>query len=299
MDFQKLRYIVSMSRLKSVTRAAQENYVAQSTMSSAISSAEAELGFPLFTRSSHGVVPTAAGEVFVERAERILDEYARAVADARIASEPRPKALTIGFCDLSVGSRMPQILAEYARHCFPETISLHKGSLDSLTGLLIAGKVDIVFSNQFEARRSPDIRYVKVAEARPCVYVPKGHRIAGLSRATLADLEGERLFCASSDTDPSSMSAAARVLKAGGVPYAPGSALGDEETIALSVEAGLGLYPAATWYRNALSERCACVPLDLDIESMLITVMWRNGLWDGHARALAACARRVVASEPL
>lgn len=51
-DIHKLRCVVSLARLRNVTRAAEENYVAQSTMSSTISSVEAELGCTLFTRTN-------------------------------------------------------------------------------------------------------------------------------------------------------------------------------------------------------------------------------------------------------
>ena len=292
MDIQKLRYVVDLARLKNITHAARENYVAQSTMSAAIASVEAELGFVLFDRGGRQIEPTPAGVAFIERVKRILDDYGEAVREARHVADGQVGSLVIGFNALSVGSRMPGIMRDYSQHGFPETVRFQKGSLSELTDQLLAGKVDVVFSNHFEARRDPSIRYEVIAEARPCLFVPKGHRFAGRASVRPCDLVGERVLCASSATGEPVSSAAAQILSSAGVPYSPESAVGDEEAVVLMVEAGLGVYPAATWYCDALANRVDWVPLELDVESMYITVMWVDEALESRARAVAACVRR-------
>ena len=292
MDIQKLRYVVDLARLKNITHAARQNYVAQSTMSAAIASVEAELGFALFDRGGRQIEPTMAGEVFVERARRILDDYNGAVREARRVADGQTGSLVIGFNALSVGTRMPDIMREYSLHGFPETVRFQKGSLSELTDQLLAGKVDVVFSNRFEARRDSSIRYEVIAEARPCLFVPKGHRFCGRASVRPCDLVGERVLCASSATGEPAFSAAAQTLRSAGIPYSDESAVGDEEAVVLMVEAGLGVYPAATWYCDALANRVDWVPLELDVESMYITVMWVDETLESRAQVLAACVCR-------
>lgn len=60
------------------------------------------------------------------------------------------------------------------------------------------------------------------------------------------------------------------------------------------VEAGLGLYPASTWYRRAYEGRVACVPLLLDVEDMKTVVMWRSPDLDAIASELAIRTKKVM-----
>lgn len=298
-DIHKLRCVVSLARLRNVTRAAEENYVAQSTMSSTISSVEAELGCTLFTRTNRSITVTRAGEVFVAAAEDILKRFDSALVELRRLDNEEEPQLVIGFNTVSTGSSIAEITLPFQRSHPEYTVRLAKHSLTKLSEYLADGRADIVFGNQFEARRMTDSRYVVIAETYPCVYLPKRHPLTAKESLTLADLQGEMLFCACTDHEPRSMSAAAEALQEAGVPYSSGSLTPNEETIFSMVESGLGLYPASTWYQHAYKDRVACRPLDLAIENMQIVVMWRDPKLDDLANDLASHARRVfVAQQP-
>lgn len=293
MDIHKLRCVVSLAKLKNVTRAAEACYMAQSTMSSTIASVEAEVGATLFTRTNRGVSTTVAGDRFVEAVEDIVSRYDKAVASAQALSEEPPPAITIGFNSTLVAASIAPIVSLFARDNPNAPIRFCKQSISELATCLKDGRADIAFGNQFVARKFPHMRFVPVAEGSPCVYVPKDHALARKSTATIDDLAHEQLLCASSGYDPHGISAAAEVLKDGGVPFTATSPVDNEEAIVSMVEAGLGLYPASTWYRRAYEDRVACVPLELDVERMQIVIAWRDAELDAVARDFAACARAV------
>ena len=75
MTFQQLQYLLEVSRTGSISGAAKNLYLAQSSVSAAISTLEEELGFPVFLRSKKGVVPTAEGQQVIEQAARICESY--------------------------------------------------------------------------------------------------------------------------------------------------------------------------------------------------------------------------------
>lgn len=141
---------------------------------------------------------------------------------------------------------------------------------------LSLGQVDIVFTNQFEARTRPGVRYTVIDETWPCVYLPKRHRLAKRGRLTPRDLLGERVLCACSEKGPAERSAAVDVLAAGGVAYDDNSPVPNEDTIFSMVESGMGIYPTSTWYAQSFEGRVACVPLELDVENTQIVVAWRG-----------------------
>jgi DNA-binding transcriptional LysR family regulator len=74
MDIRELRYFAAVYRERSLTAAARACFVSQPSISTAITSLEAELGTTLFVRHKKGVAPTASAEQFHAHACRIIDE---------------------------------------------------------------------------------------------------------------------------------------------------------------------------------------------------------------------------------
>lgn len=75
MTIQQLQYLLEVYRTGSISRAAKNLYVAQSSVSSSISGLESELGFEIFSRSRQGVHPTTQGLRILEQASRICESY--------------------------------------------------------------------------------------------------------------------------------------------------------------------------------------------------------------------------------
>lgn len=73
MRMEHLQYLIEIGRRRSISAAAQELYLGQTTLSAIAKSAEDELGFPLFYRTHSGIQATAEGE---EALSLIGDIYA-------------------------------------------------------------------------------------------------------------------------------------------------------------------------------------------------------------------------------
>jgi DNA-binding transcriptional LysR family regulator len=74
MDIRELRYFAAVFGERNLTAAAKRCFISQPSISTAITSLEAELGTALFIRHRKGVAPTAAAERFFAIARRIIDE---------------------------------------------------------------------------------------------------------------------------------------------------------------------------------------------------------------------------------
>ncbi|QQO32199.1 LysR family transcriptional regulator [Bradyrhizobium diazoefficiens] len=95
MDIRELRYFAAVYRERNLTAAARTCFVSQPSISTAITSLEAELGTTLFIRHKKGVAPTASAEQFHALARRIIDE-----ADAARSLFRKPSTrtnLTLGL----------------------------------------------------------------------------------------------------------------------------------------------------------------------------------------------------------
>lgn len=73
MNTEELKTFIFLSKVKNFTLAAEQLFIAQSTVTNRISELEKEVGKRLFTRGSKNVSLTEAGEVFLRYAERILE----------------------------------------------------------------------------------------------------------------------------------------------------------------------------------------------------------------------------------
>ena len=75
MTFQQLQNVLEIYRCGSISQAAKNMFVSQSSLSVSLSALESTLGFPIFTRNAQGIFPTAEGMQVIEHASRICESY--------------------------------------------------------------------------------------------------------------------------------------------------------------------------------------------------------------------------------
>lgn len=88
MTLNQLRYFTCAARYHSITRAAQEMFVTQPAISTAIRELEKEFSVTLFANTRGRIALTEEGDAFYHRAMEILDS-----CDALHGQVPRPCAL--------------------------------------------------------------------------------------------------------------------------------------------------------------------------------------------------------------
>lgn len=71
---QYFRYALEVEKTGSITQAANNLFMSQPTLSKAIKDMEETVGFPIFRRTSKGVVPTHRGTEFLAHARKIASE---------------------------------------------------------------------------------------------------------------------------------------------------------------------------------------------------------------------------------
>ena len=90
LDLRDLQVVLAIADAGSTAQAAELLHLTQPAVSRALLQAESKLGTPLFERTSHGLVPTLAGEQLVTGAPGILAELCELEHRARTpASKPQ------------------------------------------------------------------------------------------------------------------------------------------------------------------------------------------------------------------
>lgn len=89
MDLQNLRLFVEVARRGSFAAVARDRHFDPTSVSRAVATLEAELGFRLFQRTTRRMALTEAGALYLERVEALVDELGHA-ADAARAVQSGP-----------------------------------------------------------------------------------------------------------------------------------------------------------------------------------------------------------------
>lgn len=190
MELRHLRYFVAVARHLSFTAAAESLGVAQPPLSQQIRDLEAEIGTPLFERTTRRVSLTRAGADFHAQALAILQRSGEAVDRARAIGSGMAGIVNIGLTgSMLAGPLGPAIRAFSIIH--PDVdLRIHEMSPDRQIEMLKAGQTDISFL------RSPpqDADLVSERAWRETVrlVLPRDHRLARAAAIRLSDLHRER-----------------------------------------------------------------------------------------------------------
>ena len=87
MDINQLRAFITVAHTQNLTQAAEKLFLSQPAVSAQIKALEADVGTPLFTRTSSGMTLTRAGEVLLPEAEELLQHKHRLEVFAQTLSE--------------------------------------------------------------------------------------------------------------------------------------------------------------------------------------------------------------------
>lgn len=72
MNYHELKYILCIAKYQNLTKAAQELYISQPTLTKHLQKLEREMGTKLFSRSGNSYTPTFAGRKYMQYARKIL-----------------------------------------------------------------------------------------------------------------------------------------------------------------------------------------------------------------------------------
>ena len=145
MEFRHLRYFIVLAEELHFGRAARRLNISQPPLSFNIKQLEASLGVELFSRNSHGVRLTPAGEAFRKSALRVLAEAGAATAQAREVAAGVTSRVRIGFVGSMLFRGLPERLAQF-RSDHPQ-VQVELTELNSAEQLdaLARGTIDLGF----------------------------------------------------------------------------------------------------------------------------------------------------------
>jgi DNA-binding transcriptional LysR family regulator len=189
MDIRHLRYFCVLAEQLHFTKAALLLNVAQPALSHQIKQLEEELGTQLVERTNRRVRLTAAGELFRDRATRILEQLDQAARETARAGQGEAGNLVIGVVSTAVCSVLPELLRSVRREAPRISIDIREMEPGEQVEALRREIIDIGLL--FLAIQDPAFDSLVISRERLIMALPTGHPAANSEKVHLSDLPAE------------------------------------------------------------------------------------------------------------
>ena len=192
----QLEAFIKVADSGSFSKAAEAMYISAPAIIQQINLLETSCGFKLFTRSNHGVSLTPAGRSFYEDAKTIIRLSQDALNKARRLAESSETTVRIGTsllykCRLlpDLWTRVSEKHPELKIEILPMTEYQNRGEVFSALGV----QYDLFEGIYGSAGWNDLCQFLELDRTPICCAVAKNHRLAGMKKLTMQDLNGEYL----------------------------------------------------------------------------------------------------------
>lgn len=141
----RLKHAVAVGKLGSFSRAAESVGVTQSAVTKSVADLERQLGHPLFHRTSRGVLMTEEGRDFLDRAARLLFDFAALMGDEERAADPYKGTIRLGIFPASIEWMLGDPLIGLLHRHPGVRYDIVTGTSERGVQLLTRGDIDVAF----------------------------------------------------------------------------------------------------------------------------------------------------------
>lgn len=274
MELRHLRYFVALAEELSFTRAAARLHVSQPPLSLQIAQLEAELGAPLFTRTSRRVDLTAAGRAFLVDARAVLERLD--LARQRVGAMGRGEAgrVDVGLSGSHFLGPFPQALAHYRHSHAGVDVLLHEIQPAMQIEALRERRIDVSISRTpvNDDTLSSTLLWPDPVQAA----LPPGHRLAARRSLALADLRSERFVMLRPDSSAHAAYIVQCCVQAGFSPQCAQTAVELPAVLSL-VAAGMGVALVPASLGTVFGDRVVLKPLGAHAPRADVYAVQRRG----------------------
>lgn len=272
MDLAQIRYFLSVADHLSFTRAAEELYVSQPTVSKQIALMERELGFKLFSRSNQGVRLTYTGQMLYHDFRDALSLIDSAVQKVAMSTDDMRGHIRIGIGNMmDINFIMPGFLRAFAQ-VYPEIhLKITSLSFAPLQEKLEGGELDVIFTYSLEPLKKSDQARMVVSRSHSFLYYSAALSPQIQEGMSLQDFVEQPLIKLRSQSSESGVANFYTDMVArSGLQFRHVLEVPDMETMILYLESGLGVCIMGRSYRVNTSDNIRS--LDLSLSDQMPTV---------------------------
>ena len=194
MDITPLRYVVTLARIRSFSRAAEALFVSQSSLSQQIAKLEKEIGYPLFHRTTKYVQITEEGTRFLTQAKKVLAEYDALLAQVEATRAAMNHTINLGMSVVYRPAAAEAVVRFMQTHPDIDVNLTSAWELD-LVEMLRNGRIDLaLFGVDWENDDLSGMTVTPLHDERVVVTLSPQHPLAHRDSISLAELANETLI---------------------------------------------------------------------------------------------------------
>ena len=194
MTLTQLRYVVAVAEAGSISAAAARLFIAQPSLSKAVSELEAEMGVRIFERSARGVRETEEGTRFLSYARQVVEQADLLESQYLHGTPPRRVFAVSSQHYAFVVNAFVELVHELGREKYE--FSLREGTTAGIIDDVRTqrSELGVIYRSHFNrevisgAVSRAELRFEPLFCARPHVFVSRQSPLAGRASVSLADL---------------------------------------------------------------------------------------------------------------
>lgn len=194
MTLQQLKYVITIAESGSISSAAGKLFVAQPSLSKAVSELEKEMGITIFYRNNRGAYLSEEGTKFLSYARQVI-EQSELLEQRYKQKEVHRRVFAVSAQHYSfVVSAFVALVKEYGNNKYEFTLRESR-THDIIEDVRTSrSELGILFLSNFNREvithiiHSADLKFTPLFTAKPHVFVSSENPLADKSRVTLDDL---------------------------------------------------------------------------------------------------------------
>ena len=195
---QQLKTFVTVAKVGSFSKAAEELFITPASVMKQINILEQRIGITLFRRTARGAELTDAGRQMYIASENIIHECAIAVSSAKKIQGNKLKSLRLGSSIMNSGREFINLWDKISPDAdeFKFTLIPYSDSSGLLNVLLssLGIKFDLMTVAFNSKKLLNNANCLKLFDCDMCISLPRTHRLAKKKKLTVEDLYGEHLI---------------------------------------------------------------------------------------------------------
>ena len=192
MEIRQVRYFMEVAAGGSFNQAAARLHLTQPAVSRQIKALEEELGVVLLARGKRSVALTQEGEIFYEEAQDLLAHIDRVVR--RVQSNQSREVLRVGYAPSLVSDLLPKAIAHFKVLQRNVRVDLVDMTPKEICERAAKGLIDVAIIPRGVESRLRGVELIEITRLDPVLVVPKGHRLARLSKIPPRILQNVHLY---------------------------------------------------------------------------------------------------------
>lgn len=234
-----LRYFVAAAEFSSFSKAADNLYVSQPTLSRKMSELEHELGVLLFIRRAHSVELTAAGHRLYTEAVKIIkniNELKNIVAGRR-----NFLPLNIGYVDVFNNVKLTQAVQSVTSSFEGVEINFIRVSVSDMRNQFDDGRLDVILTSRTLIPSMHENAYIKISDNPIKIVLSSNHPLAGKESISLCEVADENIITYAYEGNPYAAKSQLKIFEKLNIQPSTKQVALDATNIQVLVAAGKGI----------------------------------------------------------